>query len=111
VGALSLEELANQVEVDAEYVRQLAELGAFGALATSDRYEPSTPSRNLIKIPRGAVYGCPLPGCGKRGTDHRHESKTGDCRHDADPIDRSSGVVKPKRSPAATTMAIPKTKK
>jgi hypothetical protein len=111
VGALSLEELANQVEVDAEYVRQLAELGAFGALATSDRYEPSTPSRNLIKIPRGAVYGCPLPGCGKRGTDHRHESKTGDCRHDAEPIDRSSGVVKPKRSPAGTTMAIPKTKK
>jgi len=105
-----LEELASQAEVVAEYVRQLAELGAFEALAT-DRYEPSTPSRNLIKIPRGAVYGRPLPEAVNEVLAIDHESKTGDCRHDAEPIDRSSGVVKPKRSPARTTMAIPKTKK
>lgn len=40
MGELTLEEVASQAGVGAEYVRRLAELGAFGAQATSDRYGP-----------------------------------------------------------------------
>jgi adenylate cyclase len=57
VASLSLEELASQAEVNAEYVRQLAELGAFEAQATSDRYGPADVRRvHFLRMWEAAGY-------------------------------------------------------
>jgi len=86
--ALALEELASQAEVDAEYVRQLARVGRVRSAGDV------RPVRTLDHVaqprqdPRPAIAVTTLT-----------QSIA------------PAGVVKPKRSPAATTMAIPKTKK
>lgn len=55
--SLSLEELASQAKVDAAYVRQLAELGAFEEQAMSDRYGPADVRRvHLLRMWEAAGY-------------------------------------------------------
>ncbi len=55
--ALSLEELASRADVDAEYVRQLAELGAFELQATSEGYGPAGVRRvHFLRMWEAAGY-------------------------------------------------------
>lgn len=57
MASLSLEELASQAEVDAEFVRQLAELGAFESQATSDGYGPADVRRvHFLRMWEAAGY-------------------------------------------------------
>jgi class 3 adenylate cyclase len=57
VVSLSLEELASQAEVDVEYVRQLAALGAFHPRAASDRYDAADVRRvHFLRMWEAAGY-------------------------------------------------------
>lgn len=57
MGELTLEELASQAGVGAEYVRQLAGLGAFDAQVRSDRYGPADVRRvHLLRMWEDAGY-------------------------------------------------------
>ena len=57
VASLSLEDLASQAEVDVEYVRQLAALGAFRPRAASDGYDRTDVRRvHFLRMWEAAGY-------------------------------------------------------